>query len=103
MTYNLVFGGYTSNLTYVSFDPSSAKLKVEKQSPVPKNPTWIARSATESKGTSTILYSLSENEGKGIAISLELVGNDLKVTSQGLTHGAPAHGESGSHDTSSYR
>lgn len=94
MSYNLLAGGYRDNYAYLTFESTSAKLKVGKISPGVKNGTWIEPSATKSNGPASVLYSLSEDSNTGAAVSLELKGEAVSVTSKRETRGGPAHGES---------
>lgn len=91
MSYNLLAGGYRDTYASLTFEPTSAKLKIGKISPGPKNGSWIEPAATKSTGVSSVLYSLSEDPKTGAAVSLELKGEDIKVTSERSTGGAPAH------------
>ena len=93
--YNLLIGGYGPYVSYVSFDPSTAKLKVHKESPTPKAPSWIdpcaPLPALKTAEGGHAFYTISEVE-EGIAISLELNGEEAKVTGKVKAHGSPAHG-----------
>ncbi len=93
MTYNLLAGGYRNTFAYLSFEPSSAKLKLVSESPSPENASWIEASTTKFKAPSRVLYSLSEDAEKGVAVSLELKGEEVKITQERKTNGAPAHSE----------
>ena len=88
MPYTLLAGGYRESIALLTFDPATAKLKVESESPVPSNPSWIEKSLTHSG----VFYSLSEDEEEPLATSLKLVDDKLVVTHQrkagaGATHG----------------
>ena len=92
--YNLLIGGYGPHVSYVSFDPSTAKLKVHKESPTPKAPSWIDPStplpALKTADGGQAFYTISEVDD-GIAISLELNGGEAKVTGKVKAFGSPAH------------
>jgi hypothetical protein len=93
MTYQLLAGGYRKTFTLLSFESEHAKLKTISDSPAPKNASWLEPS-TKSKGSEgRIVYSLSEDEGKGKGVSLVIRGDKVEVTGERLTNGAPAHGK----------
>ena len=94
MSYHLLAGGYRTSFALLSFEPSTAKLKVESEPPSPKNASWIEPSSTKSKGTEKVLYSLSEEPDKRMVVSLTLEGEDVEITEKRATHGVPAHGTS---------
>lgn len=95
-SYNLLLGGYRSTFAYVSFDPSTAKLKVVEESPAPENASWIEAPldpVVKTKEGHKVLYSISENE-KGTAYSIVLKDDGkVEVGNQRQTNGGPAHGE----------
>jgi len=91
MTYHIIAGGYRETFALLSFKPSTAKLKVASTSPSPKNASWVEPSSTKAKGASRVLYSLAEDPEKGVAASLEMTGEDIKITGQRETGGVPAH------------
>ena len=92
MSYHLVAGGYRESFALLSFDPSTAKLKVESEPPSPKNASWIEPSSTKSQGTQKVMYSLSEEPDGKVVVSLTLEGKDVNITEKRATHGVPAHG-----------
>ena len=95
--YNILMGGYGPHVSYVTFDPSTAKIKVLKESPTPSKPSWIdpcvPLSALKVSGGGQAFYTISEVDD-GTAVSLELNGEEAKVTGKVKAHGSPAHGES---------
>lgn len=95
-SYTLLVGGYRPNYTLISFDPSSAQLKVISNCPAPENASWVEpASLSEEKDGSRIFYSLSESQGK--AVSLKIDGEEGTVTSERDTHGGACHSK---HDNS---
>ncbi|KAL7422133.1 hypothetical protein Q5752_002776 [Cryptotrichosporon argae] len=111
MTYHLVAGGYRKSIALLSFEPSTAKIKVVSESPTPENPSWVELAGGKSQayaptepvsvyslkrelyrpgGSPKTLFSLSEAEN-GAALSLELKDEKLTVTGERATSGGPAH------------
>ncbi|KAL0254053.1 hypothetical protein I308_101432 [Cryptococcus tetragattii IND107] len=89
-SYTLLVGGYRPNYSLISFDPSSAQLKVISDCPAPENASWVEpASLSEVKDGSRIFYSLSESQGK--AVSLKVDGEEVAVTSERDTHGGACH------------
>jgi len=86
-TYNLLLGGYRDDYTYVSFEPSTAKIKVIKETPAPKKAAWIEPSI-KTKGS---YFSLSEEDGLAFSLKLSEDGS-VEVGGERKTNGGPAHG-----------
>ena len=93
--YNLLLGGYGSHISYASFDPSTAQIKVHKESPCPDAPSWldpyVPLPTLKTASGGHAFYSIAEIE-KGQAVSLELKGQEVKVTGTLDLKGSPAHG-----------
>lgn len=90
--YTLLVGGYRPNYSLISFDPTSAQLKVISDSPAPEDASWVEpASLSEEKDGSRIIYSLSESKGK--AVSLKVEGEKVTVVSERDTHGGSCHGK----------
>lgn len=92
MTYQLLAGGYRRTFTLLSFESANAKLKTISDSPAPKNASWLEPSPKTQGTEGRIVYSLSEDEGKGKGVSLVIKGDKVEVTAERFTNGAPAHG-----------
>ncbi|ORX39995.1 Lactonase, 7-bladed beta-propeller-domain-containing protein [Kockovaella imperatae] len=93
MVYNLLLGGYGNHITYASFDPSTAKIKVHSNSKVPEAPSWIDPGVSSPKlktPSGQAFYTIAEIE-KGQAVSLDLVEEELKVTGTYDLQGSPAY------------
>ncbi len=90
MAYKLLAGGYRPSIATLSFDPSTAKLKVISESPAPKAASWLEPSNSSPK----VVYTLSEDEGKGKVLSLDLDGEGVKIGVERETNSGPAHCES---------
>jgi len=102
MTYSLLAGGYRKTFARLTFDPASATIKVVGEPPAPPNASWLeCAAAKQSGGAQTVyassrpdgltIYTLSEEPKGGLAVSLEVTGDDVKVTSERHTNGGPAH------------
>lgn len=88
--YTLLVGGYRPNYSLISFEPTSAQLKVISDSPAPEDASWVEpASLSEEKDGSRIIYSLSESKGK--AVSLKVEGEKVTVVSERDTHGGSCH------------
>jgi hypothetical protein len=85
-TYNLLLSGYRDTYSYVSFEPSTAKIKVIKDTPAPKKAAWLEPSLTK-KGT---YFSISEEDGLAFSLGLEEDGT-VKTGGERKTNGGPAH------------
>jgi len=92
MSYSLLACGYRDTFVLLSFDPATAKLKTVAQPPAPTGASWL-EPAVSSKGGSKVIYTLSEQE-KGFAATLEIKGEDIKVTSKADSDDGPAHSQS---------
>lgn len=88
MSYSLLLGGYRNTIAHVSFDASSAKIKVISETECPKNASWI-----EPASDGKTFYTLSEDEEKGAAYSLQLKGEKVVIGNQRDTPPGPAHSE----------
>ncbi|WVW82981.1 hypothetical protein I302_104997 [Kwoniella bestiolae CBS 10118] len=92
MSYTILVSGYRPTYTLLSFDPSTAKLKIISDSKAPEKASWIEPASEQHNPlqASRTLYSISETE-KGLAVSLQLKDDTIEITSQKETHGGPAH------------
>lgn len=93
--YNLVLGGYRDTVPLVSFDPSSAKIKVVAEVPGPEAPSWVESAVKPASADKRVVYLVSENEKEGAVVSVTLSGDKMDVTSKRKTRGAPCHSELG--------
>ncbi|WWD16055.1 hypothetical protein CI109_100480 [Kwoniella shandongensis] len=91
-TYSILVGGYRPTFGLITFEPSTAKIKVVSESKAPEKASWIETSATKNGplASSRILYTLSEVD-KGLAVSLKLTNDNVEITGERETHGSPAH------------
>lgn len=97
MMYNLVLGGYRDTIPLVSFDPSTAKIKVVSETPAPEAPSWVEAAVKPAKGDDLrVIYCVSENEKEGEVCSVTLRADKMEITSRRKTRGAPCHSRSGS-------
>lgn len=92
MPYQILASGYRPNFSLLSFEPESAKLKLVADSPAPDSASWVEEAVKQS-GPGKVIYSCSEGEKEGLAVSLKLDGDKVEVTSSRKTRGAPAHSE----------
>jgi hypothetical protein len=87
-TYHLLVSGYRPNFSYLSFEPSTAKIKVLKDSPAPSKAGWLEQSIT----TPGVYYSLKEDPEDGEAVSIKVdEEGTVEITGRRKTNGAPAH------------
>ncbi|WWD01293.1 hypothetical protein V866_008236 [Kwoniella sp. B9012] len=91
-SYTILVSGYRPTYTILSFDPSTAKIKIISDSPAPEKASWIEPASQQHNPlqANRTLYSISETE-KGLAVSLNLNDDKIEITSQKETHGGPAH------------
>ncbi|KAK8869679.1 hypothetical protein IAR55_000247 [Kwoniella newhampshirensis] len=92
-TYSFLVGGYRPTLGLVSFDPATAKIKVVSESKAPEKASWIeiAPSKAGSLASSKVLYTISELDKVGKAVSLKLTDDKVEITGERETQGSPAH------------
>jgi hypothetical protein len=110
--YRILASGYRSSIALLSFSPSDASIKVVSESPAPPSASWLefdphGQSADGSKGKGLytisrpnrdpdqqVVYTISEDEEKGLGVSAVLKGDKVEITGQRGTRGAPAHRKS---------
>ena len=114
MVYKLLLSGYRPAFTIVTFDPSAGTIKLVSESPAPKAASWIEPGKTDPKLTNSsgshVFYttgkSSSDGQGgegfrtdkdgnKGFMVSLEVKGDEVRITGQKETFGGPAHSKCG--------
>ncbi|WVR05152.1 hypothetical protein IAU60_002164 [Kwoniella sp. DSM 27419] len=93
MSYSLLVGGYRPDFSILSFDPSTAQVKVAQDSKAPEKASWIEAGPDGDLASSRNIYSISEvpDAGKAISLRLNKSDNKIEVTGERDTHGAPAH------------
>ena len=118
--YRILASGYRSTIALLSFSPSDGSIKVVSESPAPPSASWlefdpcnqagegkvkvegeekrqglytISRPDRAAQGEEQVVYTISEDEEKGLGVSAVLKGDKVEITGQRGTRGAPAHCE----------
>ena len=107
--YRIIASGYRSTIALLSFSPYKGSIDVVSESQAPPSASWIefdphGQAGEGKKGLYTIsrpnrdpgsqvVYTISEDEEKGLGVSAVLKGDKIELTGQRGTKGAPAHCE----------
>lgn len=105
--YRIIASGYRSTIALLSFSPYKGSIDVVSESQAPPSASWIefdphGQAGEGKKGLYTIsrpnrdpgsqvVYTISEDEEKGLGVSAVLKGDKIELTGQRGTKGAPAH------------